>query len=61
MNLLTTKEVAERLKVSVRRVHALIQDNRLPAQKFGRDYMIKEKDLKLVENRKVGRPPLAKK
>jgi len=24
--------------------------------KFGRDYMIKEKDLKLVENRKVGRP-----
>lgn len=56
MNLLTTREVAEKLKVSVRRVHALIQDGRLPAQKYGRDYLINEKDLKLVENRKVGRP-----
>ncbi len=56
MTLLTTKEVANRLKVSVRRVHALIQDGRLPAQKFGRDYLIDEKDLKLVENRKPGRP-----
>lgn len=56
MTLLTTKEVSERLKVSVRRVHALIQDGRLPAQKFGRDYLIDEKDLKLVENRKPGRP-----
>lgn len=56
MTLLTTKEVSEKLKVSVRRVHALIQDGRLPAQKFGRDYLIDEKDLKLVENRKPGRP-----
>jgi len=37
-------------------VQLLIQSGRLPAQKFGRDYMIKEADLKLVENRKVGRP-----
>ena len=56
MTLLTTKEVANRLKVSVRRVHALIEAKRLPAQKYGRDYLIEEKDLKLVENRKVGRP-----
>jgi excisionase family DNA binding protein len=56
MNLLTTKEAAKQLGVSRRRVLALIQTERLPAQKFGRDYMIKEKDLKLVENRKVGRP-----
>lgn len=56
MNLLTTKDVSERLKVSVRRVHALIQAERLPAQKYGRDYLIDEKDLKLVENRKAGRP-----
>lgn len=56
MTLLTTKEVAERLGVSVRRVHALIQDARLPAQKFGRDYLINEKDLKLVGDRKPGRP-----
>jgi len=56
MNLLTTKEVAEKLGVSVRRVHALIQAERLPAQKFGRDYLIKENDLKLVAERKPGRP-----
>jgi excisionase family DNA binding protein len=56
MKMLTTKEVAERLGVSVRRVHALIQDGRLPAQKYGRDYLIEEKDLKLVAERKAGRP-----
>ena len=56
MELLTTKEVAEKLGVSMRMVQLLIQSGRLPAQKFGRDYMIKEKDLKLVGNRKVGRP-----
>jgi excisionase family DNA binding protein len=56
MEFLTTKEVAKRLGVKIRMVQLLIQSGRLPAQKFGRDYMIKEKDLKLVENRKVGRP-----
>lgn len=56
MNLLTTKEVAERLEVTVRRVHQFIEEKRLPAQKMGRDYFINEEDLKLVENRKVGRP-----
>jgi excisionase family DNA binding protein len=60
MKLLTTKEVALRLGVSVRRVHALIQAERLAAEKFGRDYMIKEEDLKSVEDRKPGRPPKAK-
>ena len=56
MNLLTTKEAAERLGITPRRVIAMIQAEQLPAEKFGRDYMIKEKDLKLVEDRKVGRP-----
>jgi excisionase family DNA binding protein len=56
MNLLTTQEAAKQLGVSRRRVLALIQAERLPATKFGRDYMIREKDLKLVEDRKVGRP-----
>ena len=56
MDMLTTKEVAERLGVTVRRVQALIQDGQLPAQKVGRDYLVKEKDLKLVEERKPGRP-----
>lgn len=57
MNLLTTKESAEKLGVSVRRVQAMITDGSLPASKLGRDYVIEESDLKLVENRKPGRPP----
>jgi excisionase family DNA binding protein len=56
MEFLTTLEVAEILGVTRRRVIALIEAGRLPATKFGRDYMIKEKDLKLVKDRKVGRP-----
>ncbi|MFL6335842.1 MAG: helix-turn-helix domain-containing protein [Pyrinomonadaceae bacterium] len=56
MNLLTTKEVAVRLGVTIQRVQALIQDGRLPASKLGRDYVIKEQDLKLVADRKPGRP-----
>ena len=60
-NILTTKQVAERLGITPRRVQALVTVGRLPAQKFGRDYMIKESDLKLVEVRKVGRPKATKK
>ena len=56
MDFLTTRQVAERLGVTLRSVQALVTSGRLPAQKFGRDYMIREKDLKLVEERKVGRP-----
>lgn len=61
MALLTTQEAAERLGVKARRVRELITDNRLPAEKKGRDYLINEKDLKLVEDRKPGRPPAPKK
>lgn len=57
MNLLTTQQAAERLGISQPRIYQLISEGRLPAQKIGRDYLIDEKDLKLVENRKVGRPP----
>ncbi|HEV2880323.1 MAG TPA: helix-turn-helix domain-containing protein [Pyrinomonadaceae bacterium] len=56
MKLLTTKEAAARLGISVMRVQQLIWDGRLPAEKMGRDYFIKEGDLKLVEDRKPGRP-----
>jgi excisionase family DNA binding protein len=59
MELLTTKQVAGRLGISLSRVHQLINEERLPAQKVGRDYVVKEEDLKLVEGRKVGRPPKA--
>jgi excisionase family DNA binding protein len=58
--LLTTREVAERLGVTQSRVRALIQSGRLPSQQYGRDHLIKESDLTLVENRKAGRPPKAK-
>jgi excisionase family DNA binding protein len=56
MNLLTTREAAERLGVTVTRVQQLILAERLPAEKKGRDYFINEQDLKLVEDRKPGRP-----
>ena len=59
-DLLTTREVAERLGITQSRVRALIQSGRLPSQQFGRDHLIKQSDLKLVENRKPGRPPKAK-
>ena len=60
MKLLTTKQVAERLGVSIGRIHQLINEGRLPAEKVGRDYVIREEDLKLVEGRKVGRPTKTK-
>jgi excisionase family DNA binding protein len=60
MKSLTTNEAAVYLGISVQRVRALITAGRLPAEKFGRDYVVKESDLKLVEDRKPGRPPKAK-
>lgn len=53
---LTTNQAAEKLGVSRRRVLALIEAGRLPADKFGDAYMIDEKDLELVRERKIGRP-----
>lgn len=57
MKLLSTKEAAGVLGITVQRVHALIKESRLPAQKIGRDYIIDASNLKLVEDRKPGRPP----
>ena len=59
MKLLTTPEAAERLGITVARVQQLIWKGRLPAQKIGRDYVINEDDLKLVAERKPGRPAKA--
>jgi excisionase family DNA binding protein len=56
MAILTAAQAAERLGISVRRVQQLVKAGRLPAGQFGGALMIEEKDLKLVENRKVGRP-----
>ena len=54
--LLTTAQVAEKLGLHRTRINAMIRAGRLPAEKIGRDYFIKEEDLKLIENRKPGRP-----
>ena len=60
MTILSTAEAAERLGVSVRRVQQLVKGGRLPAKEFGGSLMIEEKDLSLVHERPVGRPPKAK-
>lgn len=60
MALITTAQAAEKLGISVRRVQELIKTGRLPYQQFGRTYVVDEEDLKLVEDRKPGRPPKAK-
>jgi excisionase family DNA binding protein len=52
----TTSECAERLGISVGRVQQLVANGRLPAIKVGNTNLIKETDLKLVENRINGRP-----
>lgn len=53
---LTTQEAADKLGVSVRRVVALINSGDLPSTRIGRSHVIKETDLKLVKDRKPGRP-----
>jgi excisionase family DNA binding protein len=57
MSLISTKQAAQRLGISMLRVQQLIRADRLPAYKIGRDYVIDEEDLKRVAIRKVGRPP----
>ncbi len=57
---LTTKEVAEKLGVSVGRVQQFIAEGRLPATKIGQTNLVKESDLKLVQDRKTGRPSKVK-
>jgi excisionase family DNA binding protein len=56
MATLSSKDVAARLKISIRRVQDLIKKGRLPATMIGGVYLIDEKDLALVRNRKPGRP-----
>jgi excisionase family DNA binding protein len=60
MGLISSAEAAERLGVHITRVQVLIREGRLPAQKIGRTYVVNEDDLKLVGDRKPGRPPKPK-
>jgi excisionase family DNA binding protein len=54
--LLTTQQAADRLGVTASRVRQFILEGRLPATKFGRDNLILETDLSVIQDRKVGRP-----
>lgn len=54
--MLTTTQAASILGVSPRRVLALIEAGRLPAQKVGRDWIIQEADLEAVKERRQGWP-----
>ena len=54
--MLTTKQAAARLNISIRRVRALIYAGRLPATKAGRDWLITEQDLADYTPRPAGRP-----
>jgi excisionase family DNA binding protein len=54
---LTTKQAADKLGVSPARVRQLVLSGQLPAEKFGRDIVIKASDLTLVKDRPMGRPP----
>lgn len=54
--LLSVSEAAAKLDISRWRINQLINEGRLPAQKIGRAYVIKEIDLELIKDRKPGRP-----
>lgn len=60
MKLISSAEAAEKLGVHITRVQVLIRAGRLPAQKIGPNYILNEDDLKLVADRKPGRPPKGK-
>ncbi len=56
MRYLTTTEAAEILQVIPRRVRALIESGKLPAERIGRDWAIKPEDLDGLKGRTPGRP-----
>ena len=53
----TTKQAAEFLKVSIRRVQALIKSGRLPSSRHGSAHVIQQADLEGLIRFPVGRPP----
>jgi excisionase family DNA binding protein len=57
MKMLDTKQAAKRLGVTISQVTLLIRQGKLPAEKFGRDWMIHPSDIDNLEPRlKTGRP-----
>lgn len=60
IKLLSVAEAAEKLGVTRARVNQFISEGRLPAQRIGRAFVIREEYLSLIENRKTGRPSKVK-
>jgi excisionase family DNA binding protein len=59
--LLTTKEAADELGLTLRAVQKMIESGRLKAEKYGRDYLIPLTSLDGIERKsKAGRPPKVK-
>ncbi|HQF62498.1 MAG TPA: helix-turn-helix domain-containing protein [Anaerolineaceae bacterium] len=54
MDFLTTRQAGEILGVTIERILALIHAGRLPAQKVGRDWLIKASDLANFSRRRQG-------
>jgi len=56
--MLTTLEAAKKLKVTRQRIIALIKKGRLKASKFGKAWMIEEKDFIIFKKtpRRIGHP-----
>jgi excisionase family DNA binding protein len=55
-DVMTVKEVAERLDISERMVHAYVQDGRLAGHKLGKMVAIRKEDFLAFERAKKGRP-----
>jgi excisionase family DNA binding protein len=58
MKLISSTEAAKKLGIHTTRVQVLIREGRLPAKLIGGTYVIDEADLKLVKDRKPGRPSM---
>lgn len=57
MKLITTAEAAKNLNISRPRIYQLINEGKLVAEKYGRDFLIRESDLRNVKvYGKPGRP-----
>lgn len=56
MDRITVTQAAKELGVTRARVHALIGEGRIRAEKVGMQYLIRPKDLDKVRERKTGRP-----
>jgi len=48
------------IKIQTFIIQQLIAEGRLPAAKVGQTNLVKESDLKLVQDRQTGRPPKGK-